>query len=300
MLVHTPPGSVERSAACRPACAPLASTVIGNSPKDPAGRPFHGLGAELGRDGQPARIGVGVDDAPGAQGARGVDRVEGDAHPAAADDEDVGARPLREMGSDRAPAVGDVVARAGRPRGRCPPGAATSIASAKGTRTRSESAPPQSPPNIAEAVHRARRHARAVAGLPGAAAHARATGDLEGHHDAVARRDARTSSPTSVTSATNSWPMAIGPGMGASPRRIGWSRSHRATASGRTSASPGPWSAGAGTSHHSTCRSAVIVSCCISPPVVAGVGAAGARPRAARRHSAVRGPARGRPRAWRW
>ena len=146
-----------------------------------------------------------------------------------------------------------------------------------------------------EAVHRARR-ARSCSRRSdrGGSARTRRTRSGRGRRRGPpARRRAPRRRPRS-TSATNSWPMAIGPGIGASPRRIGWSRSHSATASGRTSASPGPWSAGAGTSHHSTWRSAVIVSCCIRPPGVAGAGAAGAQLCAARRHSAARGPARAR------
>ena len=206
-----------------------------------------------------------------------------------------------EMRGDRAPAVGDVVARAGERGGRDPGG--------RGDQHRVGEGHAHEVGRARRPSRRRRRRSRTSSAAARSCSRRsgprrqRAQAPQEIWKGTTTRSPgatARTSSPTSATSATNSWPRAIGPGIGASPRRIGWSRSQSATASGRTSASPGPWSAGAGTSHHSTCRSAVIVSCCISPPGVAGVRAAGARPRAARRHSAGRGPARARPRARRW
>ena len=75
-------------------------------------------------------------------------------------------------------------------RGRCRRAAATSIASAKGTRTRSESAPPQSPPKAPKPyIERGGTLVQSPV-WPRAAARARATGDLEGHHDEVSGRDA--------------------------------------------------------------------------------------------------------------
>ena len=125
--------------------------------------------------------------------------------------------------------------------GSTPAGSGTSIASAYGTRTRSGARRPSRRRTRRSRTSRARRHRRAVAGLAAPAAGARAAGDLERHDDAVAGRDgahlvADLDSPRRRTRGRS----AIGPGIGASPRTIGWSRSHSATASGRTSASPGP------------------------------------------------------------
>ena len=131
-------------------------------------------------------------------------------------------------------------------------GRGTSIASAKGTRTRSDIAPPHWPrtgtPYIAPTgtavqlaviPRRQRSHSPqliengTVTRAPGATL--------------------RTSSPTSTTSATNSWPRGKGPGgVGAPPEIIQRSRSQVVATTGRTSAWPRPSSAGAGTSCHSS------------------------------------------------
>src|SRR3954447_22015621 len=63
--------------------------------------------------------------------------------------------------------------------------------------------------------------------------------------------------PTSVASATHSWPKGNGSATGASPATRRRSRSQVATESGRTSASPSPWSWGSSASRHSRCPLAV-------------------------------------------
>src|SRR5450759_1630050 len=73
-------------------------------------------------------------------------------------------------------------------------------------------------------------------------------------------RTLATASPTSMTSAMNSWPSAKGPGTGNRPLMIRRSRSQLATTTGRTSASPAPWRTGSGTSRHSTTRGSTKVS----------------------------------------
>jgi hypothetical protein len=69
-----------------------------------------------------------------------------------------------------------------------------------------------------------------------------------------------TASPASTTSATHSWPSGNGSATGTAPVRKAESRSHRATASGRTMASESPARAGSGASRHSTEPAPVITS----------------------------------------
>ncbi len=65
------------------------------------------------------------------------------------------------------------------------------------------------------------------------------------------------SAPASMTSATHSWPSGKGGGNGEPPCTIIASRSHVATASGRTIAERSDSSAGGGASRHSSCRGEV-------------------------------------------
>jgi hypothetical protein len=60
-----------------------------------------------------------------------------------------------------------------------------------------------------------------------------------------------TASPTSTTSPTHSWPRGKGGGKGEAPPMMIASRSHVATAVGRTSAAPSEVSRGSGASRHS-------------------------------------------------
>ena len=140
-------------------------------------------------------------------------------------------------------------------------------------------------PEDAEAIHRARGHGRAVAGLSAPAARARAARDLERHDDAVARRDA-----AHVVADLGHLghelvaerDRARERRLAAQDRLVEVAQGDRQRAHERLAR---PLERGLGDVHHSTCRSTVIVSCCIRPPGVAGAVAAGAPPRAARRHS---------------
>jgi len=66
-----------------------------------------------------------------------------------------------------------------------------------------------------------------------------------------------TASPTSSTSATHSWPIGNGGGNGEPPPMMGASRSHVATASGRTSAARSDDSRGSGASRQASSAGAV-------------------------------------------
>ena len=140
-------------------------------------------------------------------------------------------------------------------------GAATSIASAKGTRIRSESIPPQSPPSAPKPyIERSGTDRQ----LPVSPARQRAHSPQEiwnGTTTTSPGAKALTSDPTAATSPTHSWPSLIGPGIGASPSTIGPSRSHVATARGLTRASAGPCRSGSGTSAHSRRCGSIIISC---------------------------------------
>src|SRR5262249_23207088 len=107
--------------------------------------------------------------------------------------------------------------------GSTPAGSGTSMWSAYGTRTRSLSAPPQFPPsgprpNIAGPGTLSQSDVRPAL--------QRAQSPQEIWNGTETTSPART---PSTTSATNSWPSAIGPGSGASPRAMGVSRSQAET-----------------------------------------------------------------------
>ena len=88
--------------------------------------------------------------------------------------------------------------------GAIPRGAATSMASANGTRTRSESAPPQSPPNAPKPYM---ERGATLVQSPVCPRRQRAQAPQEIWKGTTTRSPGatvRTSSPTSVTSATNS------------------------------------------------------------------------------------------------
>ena len=145
--------------------------------------------------------------------------------------------------------------------GGIPSGSSTSIASANGTRTRSASAPPQSPPvgfmpyaapgpavrhePVRPRVHRSHRPQQIWKGTT-----TRSPG-----------RKRRTAPPVSTTSATNSWPIGKGPGNGTRPCTMAWSMSHVVTTSGRTSASSGVSRRASGVSSHRTVPGSTNDSC---------------------------------------
>ena len=120
-----------------------------------------------------------------------------------------------------------------------PGGSGTSIASAHGTRTRSENSPPQAPPigapNIAMRgtdVQCAVRPARQRSHSPHEIAHGTTTRS-PGATCVIA-------SPTSATRATHSWPRANGGGIGPCPARIAESTSHDVAATAGKPCSPIP------------------------------------------------------------
>ena len=137
--------------------------------------------------------------------------------------------------------------------GSSPAGSGTSMWSAYGTRTSVGEEPAPVRARLPEPVHRERRHGAAVAGAAAAGRRrTRRTRPETARSRARRAALARTPSPISTTSATHSCPSAIGAGNGVSPAIIAQSRSHVATATGRTSASPSHWSAGAAASRTSS------------------------------------------------
>src|SRR5437764_2095546 len=149
--------------------------------------------------------------------------------------------------------------------GDTPSGAGRSMASAKGTRTRSASAPPHSPP--AGPIPYIEPRGRTSRQLPVQPRRHASQAPQEIWKGTTATSPAdhlSTPSPTSTTSATNSCPSASGPWNGEAPVTIAASRSHVATASGRTSACAGPSTAGSATSRHWTLTGSMKVSSRIS------------------------------------
>src|SRR5436190_37953 len=180
----------------RAAPAPLGQAQGGDEPLGRGGRiDGHGEGAQralrLALDDlrpEPLRhlqaIGIGVDvgDRRRAQRQRRVDRVEGDRAPGTAgNDEHVCAGVLGEGRRHRPPAVGHVVGGAGDDRRVHPLGQGDEHRFRVGDeREVAEHAAPLAAQR-AEAVHRQRRDARAIARLPAPAALAGAARDLERH-----------------------------------------------------------------------------------------------------------------------
>ena len=123
---------------------------------------------------------------------------------------------------------------------------------ANGTRTRSESAPPQFRPAAPKPYIESRGTDSQLAVSPARQrrqpAHAIWNGTMTRHPASMLR----TSPPTSTTSATNSWPRAIGRGYGTAPRIIGASRSQVVATMGRTMASVADSRRGGATSRHSS------------------------------------------------
>jgi hypothetical protein len=145
--------------------------------------------------------------------------------------------------------------------GSSPSGSGTSIASANGTRRRSASAPPQSPPSGCMPYAEPRGTLRQLPVRPAVHASQPPHEIWNGTTTVSPGATAVTASPTSTTSAMHSCPSGNGSPTGTIPVRNAASRSHIATASGRTIASPSPPSAGSGTSRHSTAPTPVISSC---------------------------------------
>ena len=148
--------------------------------------------------------------------------------------------PLGQLRADRAPAVGHVVGQAGHRHGidrrrqrdqhRVGEGDAHQVG--------------QRPAPVALRRRRCRTWTSGGTSLQ-LAVTPRRQGSQRPHeiwNGTITRSPAATpaSSPASATSATNSWPSPNGPGNGTAPRTSQASRSHMATASGRTSASRGP------------------------------------------------------------
>ena len=72
-----------------------------------------------------------------------------------------------------------------------------------------------------------------------------------------------------MTSAMNSWPIANGPGSGASPRTIAVSRSQLEATIGRTIASSALSSSGSAVSRHSSLPGSMKMSSRINPSIIA-------------------------------
>src|ERR1700722_11683320 len=136
--------------------------------------------------------------------------------------------------------------------GSTPGGIGTSMKSGKGTRRESLSAPPQSPPTGPSPYIERGGALEQLSVSP-----ARQLGHVPQQiWKGTAKRSPTdipvTCSPTSLTSAMNSWPRGKGPTNGATPLMIAASRAQVATAIGRTRTSVWLCRRGARTSRHCT------------------------------------------------
>src|SRR5882724_5213673 len=133
-----------------------------------------------------------------------------------------------------------------------PAGRRTSMWEAKGTRTRSDSAPPQRPPRGSKPYMDT---GGTVSQLPVRPERQQAQAPQPIWKGTMTRSPGAkpvTAAPTATTSPTNSWPIGNGPWNGVSPRSSATSRSHAATASGRMRASSAASIAASGASCHSS------------------------------------------------
>src|SRR5215510_2373916 len=148
--------------------------------------------------------------------------------------------------------------------GETPAGTGTSMASAYGTRTTSEIAPPHPSPPIAPSPYADPRWTLVQSDVSPRAQRAHLPQETwNGTPTTSPTLTERTSSPTAITRPTNSCPSAYGRESGNSPMLIKVSRSQVATAIGSTSASSAPVRVGTGTSVHSALPGAVSTSCAI-------------------------------------
>jgi hypothetical protein len=144
--------------------------------------------------------------------------------------------------------------------GSMPPGTGTSIASANGTRTASLMKPPQFLPIGSPYIDMRSTRSQLPVWPRRQVVHS----PQDTWNGTLTRSPGRalsTASPTSSTSATPSCPNGNGPSAGARPRTKILSRSHVATASGRTIASPSPSSRGSAASSHSSRPGSMKFSC---------------------------------------
>src|SRR5919197_5154132 len=132
--------------------------------------------------------------------------------------------------------------------GETPSGRGVSMRFENGTRTSSDRNPPQSPPNEPNPYMERKGTLSQLPVSPrrqcSHSPHEIWNGTL------TSAPDGGPASAAPATSATHSWPTAIGGSYGVSPAMIGASRSQVATASGRTSASRPPSRSGSSTSSH--------------------------------------------------
>ncbi len=202
---------------------------------------------------QTALVCVHVDDLRGAESRGDPGGVEAQAPgPSPADDQHRGLGLRGEMGRHGAPGVDDVVADRRGGGGVHPVGERDEHLLGVGHPHQvGEEAAPGTPVRR-EAVGGLPRDRLAVGGLSAATAPHTPQEIWNGTLTRMPGSRPSTPSATSTTSATHSWPSGNGPPKGVSPRTMGVSRSHVATASGRTNASPLPVSAGSGTSSQSS------------------------------------------------
>src|SRR5713101_1223292 len=133
-----------------------------------------------------------------------------------------------------------------------PAGRRTSMWAAKGTRTRSDSAPPQRPPRGSKPYMDTGGTAWQLPVRPERQQAQRPQPIWKGTMTRSPGAKPVTAPPTATTSPTNSWPIGNGPWNGVSPRSSATSRSQAATASGRTRASSAVSIAASGASCHSS------------------------------------------------